>query len=170
MGIWPLILVTNPKDAKYLAPTREPIGRMLNSTHVRILVFSTAGVESVQLFINGEELPTPAAVDVGPLYVSPWQPSKYSSGLHDLTVIAADNIHRKNVYRQKFSLDGTLSPMDRLPQLLLLTDFHSLVRYFLFIKQICPQLFDSCSLDCYFFSPGLPLSPSCLLHGSANVR
>lgn len=127
IGVWPLVLVTNPKDAKFLAPSREPVDRMLNSTHIRILVFSTANIQSIQLVIDGHEVSAPVVVDDGPLYVSPWQPSNYKTGLHDIKVVVMDSVGRKNAYMHQFSLDGTLSPIDKLPQLLLLTDLHSLV-------------------------------------------
>ena len=32
---WPLVLVTNPKDAHFMVPSREPVGRMRHSTHVQ---------------------------------------------------------------------------------------------------------------------------------------
>ena len=127
VGKWPLVLVTNPKNAKFLVPSREPTQRMLNSSHIRILVFSTATIESIQLKVDGYVLAAPAAIDGGPLYVSPWEPGSYSYGLHDMEVVVKDAIGRVSVYTHFFSLDDTLSPLDRLPQLLLLTDLHSLV-------------------------------------------
>lgn len=36
---WPQIVVTNPKDARFLAPT-EPVGMMASSTHIRVLIFA----------------------------------------------------------------------------------------------------------------------------------
>lgn len=127
IGKWPLVLLTNPKNSKFLVPTREPTKRMLNSSHIRILVFSTAKVVSVEVEVDGMVLPAPAAVDNGPLYVLPWHPYDYAAGLHDIKVIAKDVVGRMTIYTQPFSLDDTLSPISRLPQLLLLTDFHSLV-------------------------------------------
>lgn len=127
VGKWPLVLVTNPKNAKFLVPTREPTKKMLNSSHIRILVFSTARIVSVEVEVDGLAMPTPIAVDNGPLYVSLWQPYDYAVGLHNLNIVAKDGAGRVTIYAQPFSLDNTLSPMDRLPQLLLLTDFHSLV-------------------------------------------
>jgi hypothetical protein len=124
---WPLILVTNPKNAKYLVPTKEPTQRMLNSTHIRILVFSTARIFSVEVEINGLIMPTPDIVDDGPLYVLPWRPHDYAVGVHEIRVVAIDGVNRVTVFTQPFSLDDTLSPIAQLPQLLLLTDFHSLV-------------------------------------------
>ena len=44
LGDWPLILVTNPKDAQFLAPHHEPTESIKHSTHIRSVVthsFST---------------------------------------------------------------------------------------------------------------------------------
>ena len=35
LGDWPLILVTNPKDARFLAPHHEPTETIRHSTHIR---------------------------------------------------------------------------------------------------------------------------------------
>lgn len=32
---WPAVLITNPKDAQYLHPGVEPLGRIRRSTHIR---------------------------------------------------------------------------------------------------------------------------------------
>ena len=32
---WPLVLVTNPKESRFSVPGREPLGRILHSTHIR---------------------------------------------------------------------------------------------------------------------------------------
>lgn len=34
---WPAVLITNPKDAQYLHPGMEPLGRIRRSTHIRLL-------------------------------------------------------------------------------------------------------------------------------------
>lgn len=36
---WPVVLVTNPKDAQYMHPGAEPLGRIRRSTHIRFLLF-----------------------------------------------------------------------------------------------------------------------------------
>lgn len=124
---WPLVLITNPKNAKYLVTSREPSARMLHSSHVRILAFSTAAIVSMRLEIDGVELVTPVPVDNGPLYVSPWQPAKYSLGLHIIRVKVTDAIGRSTIFEQVFTLDDTVLLLDKFPQMLLLTDLHSLV-------------------------------------------
>lgn len=35
---WPAVLITNPKDAQYLHPRVEPLGRIRRSTHIRLVV------------------------------------------------------------------------------------------------------------------------------------
>ncbi len=37
---WPVVLVTNPKDARFLAPGVEPVQKIRLSTEIRILAFS----------------------------------------------------------------------------------------------------------------------------------
>ena len=32
---WPVVVVTNPKDARFMVPRTEPIGRIKHSTHIR---------------------------------------------------------------------------------------------------------------------------------------
>ena len=121
VGEWPIILVTNPKDAHFLAPSREPVQRMANSSHVRMLVFSPVKIVSVELEIDGQKHLMPVAVNGGPLYVSPWKPSNYEIGLHTLKVVAVDSSGDSVTYTHPFSLDGSSLPLERLPQLLLLT-------------------------------------------------
>ena len=37
---WPVILITNPKDARFSAPAHEPSLRILHSTHIRYIIVS----------------------------------------------------------------------------------------------------------------------------------
>uniref|UniRef100_H3DPM0 Transmembrane protein 62 n=1 Tax=Tetraodon nigroviridis TaxID=99883 RepID=H3DPM0_TETNG len=36
---WPVVLVTNPKEAQYMHPGAEPLGRIRRSTHIRFLLW-----------------------------------------------------------------------------------------------------------------------------------
>lgn len=107
---WPVVLVTNPKDAQYMHPGAEPLGRVRRSTHIRfvcsenasvsrrrvlqrgdgvpfnrILAFSEAPITAVHVSVDGDPLGKghPAG---GPLYVLPWDPSLYLRGLHTIQV------------------------------------------------------------------------------------
>ena len=41
LNTWPIILITNPKDAHYVMPPHEPLGRMRKSTHIRLGIACT---------------------------------------------------------------------------------------------------------------------------------
>lgn len=84
---WPLLLVTNPKNAQFSAPSREPTGRMRHSTHVRILAFSPSRVSSVRAWVDGTPLPSPTPTASSEyLFTSPWDPERFSYGLHTISV------------------------------------------------------------------------------------
>lgn len=124
---WPLILITNPINSQFVVPSQEPIGRMKYSTHIRVLVFSPWAIKSVTVSIDDDVIEHAAHTE-GPLYTLPWQPSKYSSGLHRIYVIAKDlDGHISETY-QTFSIDGTHTSFITIPQFLLLSDTRSLIR------------------------------------------
>ena len=83
---WPLVLITNPKDAHFVVPSREPSGRMTHSTHIRLLAFSPEPISEVRVWVNGERLGDPRATSGGPLFTVPWQPEKYAFDLHTIRV------------------------------------------------------------------------------------
>lgn len=41
---WPVVLVTNPKDAQYMHPGAEPLGRVRRSTHIRFVCTENASI------------------------------------------------------------------------------------------------------------------------------
>ena len=83
---WPLVLITNPKDAHFIVPSREPTKRMVHSTHIRFLAFSPDTITTVTAWVDGERLTTPTHSGGGALYTVPWQPEKYAAGLHTIRV------------------------------------------------------------------------------------
>lgn len=124
---WPIVLITNPKNALYQSPRREPLSAMLSSTHIRILVFSPSKVLSVQLKIDKE--PLRQAIPVGgPLFVSPWKAAEFSSGLHYIHVTVVDADGREKEVQQAFSLDGTKLQYDFLARILLMLSFTALMQ------------------------------------------
>ena len=48
----PVVLVTNPKDARFIVPEQEPIIRMLHSTHIRYEFVSRLGLLGSFTFFN----------------------------------------------------------------------------------------------------------------------
>jgi len=87
LGQLPLILITNPKAALLTMPELEPIHRIAKSTHVRVLVFSTSAISSVQLKVSDGDWSEMSHVN-GPLYVHSWDASQYGHGLHWMQVKA----------------------------------------------------------------------------------
>uniref|UniRef100_A0A8C2XQ46 Transmembrane protein 62 n=1 Tax=Cyclopterus lumpus TaxID=8103 RepID=A0A8C2XQ46_CYCLU len=125
---WPAVLITNPKDAQYLHPGLEPLGRIRRSTHIRILAFSEAPITAVHVSVDGEPLGNGHSAG-GPLYVLLWDPSLYLTGLHTIRVKVEDSAGRSSVREQHFTLEDDLTPSFGFAQsFILLTDHYVLAR------------------------------------------
>ncbi|KAL7873337.1 hypothetical protein AOLI_G00124080 [Acnodon oligacanthus] len=125
---WPVVVITNPKDAQYLHPGVEPLGRIHSSTHIRMLVFSAAPITAVYVSVDGQTLGKALSVG-GPLYVLPWDPSLYTTGLHTIRVKVEDSAGRSKVREQHFTLQEDLTPsFGFLQSFILLTDHYILAR------------------------------------------
>ncbi|KAJ2166668.1 hypothetical protein GGH15_002612 [Coemansia sp. RSA 562] len=122
----PVVLVTNPKDARYLLPKHEPLERIRESTFIRMLVWTDQPVASVQVQIDGQVHPHPAVFrgterQVGssanetvktPLWVAPWDPELYNDGtVHELQVVATDAAGKTTTSRTPFVIGQTLVPL-----------------------------------------------------------
>ncbi|XP_030036329.2 transmembrane protein 62-like [Manduca sexta] len=118
---WPLILVTNPKHAKYVMPGREPLHLVPESTHVRILAFSDVSVTNVQISFDKISWMKCRHTE-GPLYVCQWLPDLFKTGLHKLYVKATDELDKEAFIEHPFSLDGTLLNFEIFPRILLMLD------------------------------------------------
>ncbi|GFR04818.1 transmembrane protein 62 [Trichonephila clavata] len=103
---WPLILVTNPKDALMLMPAIEPLYRILKSTHIRALIFSPHPIQLAKVKIDDGAW-SELKLAEPPLYVSPWEPLKYMEGLHEMTIYAKDVKGNEKTISHQFSLDGS---------------------------------------------------------------
>ncbi|KAL0969754.1 hypothetical protein UPYG_G00231840 [Umbra pygmaea] len=126
---WPAVLITNPKEALYLQPGVEPLGRIQRSTHIRILAFSDAPITAVHVSVDGVELGEGRSAG-GPLYVLPWETSIYLTGLHTVTVLVEDAMGRSTVREQTFTLEEDLTPSFGFFQsFILLTDHYILARF-----------------------------------------
>ncbi|XP_067032017.1 transmembrane protein 62-like [Acropora muricata] len=132
LNTWPIILITNPKDAHYVMPPHEPLGRMRKSTHIRFLAFSPAPIASATVEIDGSIFSNVATHVKGPLFVCQWNPDVFSTGIHSITVKVKDTAGRISARTQLFSLDGSRPTLDLIPAFLLLTDFFTLGRVLFF--------------------------------------
>ncbi|XP_077989648.1 transmembrane protein 62-like [Glandiceps talaboti] len=119
---WPVILITNPKDARFLAAKHEPVGKIKHSTHIRMLVFSPQPIESVVVEIDGKHMGYVNHVE-GPLYVLKWKPSQYSEGLHVIKVTAKDSANHESQVQHYFSVDGSRPLQWLVPAVILMGDW-----------------------------------------------
>ncbi|XP_078351578.1 transmembrane protein 62-like [Oculina patagonica] len=133
LNTWPVVLITNPKDAHYIMPPYEPLGRMRKSTHIRFLAFSPAPIMSAVVEIDGRPLSSQATQVHGALFACQWNPDEFSSGIHSITVRVQDIAGRTSQRTQLFSLDGSRPTLDLIPAFLLLTDFFTLGRVLFYV-------------------------------------
>ncbi|KAI9271994.1 Metallo-dependent phosphatase-like protein [Sporodiniella umbellata] len=79
----PIILITNPKDHKYILPSKEPLDVIKRSSHIRFLVFSKHEQTRliVKIFIDGVLHPFPhnyiGSNETIPLWTSQWEPNDF---------------------------------------------------------------------------------------------
>lgn len=74
------------------------------STHIRILAFSPAGIKSCSVQIGNDFIETCKQIN-DKLFVVAWDPKRYQNGLYYITVNVEDNDGRKNGAKQPFKLD-----------------------------------------------------------------
>ncbi|CAJ0847953.1 2277_t:CDS:10 [Entrophospora sp. SA101] len=48
----PVILITNPKDSKFSMKHHEPVNRILDSTHIRLLIWSEYEIQNVTIYLD----------------------------------------------------------------------------------------------------------------------
>ena len=102
---WPIVLITNPKPATFIITGHEPTSRILNSTHVRFLVFSPFPIQQITVFIDNMMIDDAPRHVKGPLWVSRWNPEMYSEGMHKLIVEVQDKAGKVKSSVSEFSLN-----------------------------------------------------------------
>jgi hypothetical protein len=128
VGDYPVLLITNPKDARFFAPAHEPLGRMALSSHIRVLAFSKTDIESVVITIDGVQTKARRAQDSENLWVASWSSHDYKSGLHEVCAEALDTASNRKRVCQFFSLDGTEKEFQSAGNTILQTRFGRIVR------------------------------------------
>lgn len=111
-SLWPMVLVTNPKDARFLMPDKEPVKIISQSQYIRILAWSNETVTNVSVWLQEQYLgqAKQAADESGntvgsPLYVLKWDPSTVT-GVQMLRVEVTDRSGNKRTIKQPISTDG----------------------------------------------------------------
>ncbi|CEI91448.1 hypothetical protein RMCBS344292_05736 [Rhizopus microsporus] len=89
----PSILITNPKDARYSIPSKEPLWRIQSSTHIRFLIFSELEDPTqlkVSVYIDGNPHPHEATFVQDKLWTAPWNTSLLDPRTHHTLTICAE--------------------------------------------------------------------------------
>lgn len=120
-NVWPLVLVTNPKHAKYAMPGREPLHLITTSTHIRILAFSDVDIVNVQITFDKITW-MECKHTKGPLYTCLWLPYLFKNGLHHLYVKVSDELGKEAEVEHPFTLDGSLMNFEVTARILLMLE------------------------------------------------
>ncbi|CAH0702326.1 unnamed protein product [Spodoptera exigua] len=120
-NVWPLVLVTNPKHARYIMHGREPLQLIPDSSHIRILAFSDVAVKNVDISFDQISWMT-CRNTKGPLYVCHWLPHLFTKGIHYLYVKVYDELGREAFVEHPFTLDGSAMSFEVSPRILLMLD------------------------------------------------
>ncbi|KAG5862870.1 hypothetical protein JTB14_023940 [Gonioctena quinquepunctata] len=129
---WPVTLITNPKHALFVNPSKENLDIMRNSTHVRILAFSLSRIDFVKIKINDGNWINCKKVR-GPLFVAPWEPQNYLDGIHKMEVYVKDIDGRTKSITQPFALDGSRLSFGIMSKIALMTNASILFKILFFL-------------------------------------
>ncbi|XP_076231397.1 transmembrane protein 62 [Calliopsis andreniformis] len=125
---WPVILITNPKDALYMMPRKESLLSVIKSTHIRVLAFSTAPIKTVEAQLDNDAWFECDHIK-GPLYTSSWNSTKYREGIHTIRVRVVDTDGREATVLQPFALDGTRLSFKILARLILMSNVSTIFQF-----------------------------------------
>lgn len=117
----PVILITNPKDSRYLMKYHEPVHRIKESSHIRLLIWSDHDIEEIEIFLDGikhnEQIiyrgnSKEDKEDYIPLWVTSWNPKQFDDRKeHYIVVEARDIMGQKGKSKVIFRVDGERSDM-----------------------------------------------------------
>ncbi|XP_002168455.4 transmembrane protein 62 isoform X1 [Hydra vulgaris] len=122
----PLVVFTNPLDARFSIHNKIPIHKIVQSTHIRLLVFHLYEINKVQVYINNKLICNNTSSEKN-LYTCPWQPFLYSNGIHKVVAIVTDELDKSYHNSIDFSFDVRV-PLQLSNMIILLLDFHILLR------------------------------------------
>lgn len=133
----PIALLTNPKSAEHMMPKYEPVERILKSTHLRVIAFSNETITSVTISLDSTP-PASMIPKTKNLYVLPWEPKDYLTGLHKAQINVTDEAGKSQVYTQTFSLDNSHEEFSLLARFLIRTYFKvGVMTLFFFVVSAC---------------------------------
>ncbi|EAT47735.1 AAEL001191-PA [Aedes aegypti] len=126
---WPVVLITNPKNALFNIPGKEDSRLQLESTHIRLLAFSPAKITECQVKVDHGEWIDCTRIS-RELFVVPWSPEKYERGLHKISAFIRDEEGRHRVVEQEFTLDGSRRQFSTLARFVLMYDTNKIFQAF----------------------------------------
>jgi len=129
---WPVILVTNPKESRFLAPTVEPVQKIRDSASIRVLAFSPDTIETVWIQVNnGAWQKSTRSSTVSHLYTVDWEPKLLRHRLNKLTVTATDETGRSKTVQIQFQVDmeEIADEYTLYARTLLMSDVYSVLRW-----------------------------------------
>ncbi|XP_039431982.1 transmembrane protein 62-like [Culex pipiens pallens] len=132
---WPVVLVTNPKNALFNIPGKEDPHAQLDSSHIRLLAFSPAKISECQVKVDREEWVDCRRVS-NELFVVRWEPRKFSYGVHKLSVFIRDEDGRYRVVEHEFTLDGSRKKFSLLARFVLMYDTNKIFQGFFSVALI----------------------------------
>lgn len=148
IGDRPILLVTNPKDSRFLTKT-DQWQNMLQSSHVRILVVtgdSATTLSRAEIYIDDvmignlgvdetTSLSKRHGADSGQMLLSAaWDPKKYADGKqHTIRVVVVDEYGRSNQVSHPFSVEGIIKRDNFFPNIVQSLSFHTAAYVLVFV-------------------------------------
>lgn len=132
LGTWPIAVITNPKDIQFNNPFKEDIEAQRQSSHIRIVAFSTSDVTDCKVRINDENWKK-CNKKTDNFFTVPWHPGRYSHGKHRIELIVGDASGRIFQHQQVLSLDGTRIQFDFLARFVLMSDITTVFQISFFL-------------------------------------
>ncbi|KAL1921054.1 uncharacterized protein VTP21DRAFT_11689 [Calcarisporiella thermophila] len=148
----PVVLVTNPKDARYFIPNREPLDRLRRSTHIRMLVWADMEIQKIQVRVDGKNYKEQVEYrgkgqrldlkggkggrpgEYIPLWVAPWRPELYDDGQeHTMEVVATDVEGKVGRTHITFRVDGERAPINGGPGEWIISNDFTYISKFVFL-------------------------------------
>jgi Icc-related predicted phosphoesterase len=121
LGTWPIAVITNPKNILFNNPFKEDINLQLQSTHIRIVAFSTSEIVQCKVRINdGQWMNCEKKTEN--FFAVPWNPTHYSHGKHEMELVVGDADGRIFHKIQTFALDGSRKQFDLMARFILMSD------------------------------------------------
>jgi hypothetical protein len=128
----PKILITNPKDCRYMSEL-EPFHKM-GGGQIRFLIFSKKDFSKLSVFIDNKPMKGVVEKLQSSVFQLKWDSQFYLQGIHEIRIeMTIDG--EKTIKIQQFSLDGSIPSLSWshiIGRLVLLTNWPFVFRFFYF--------------------------------------